>query len=85
MKTGKALLAVLAGVTAGAALGVLFAPERGFDTRKKISRKGDRLANTITNRLDEKFDEILDTVAGKQPRSKSEKRSDIGQTARAVD
>ncbi len=43
MNTGKLLLGVIAGAAIGAALGVLFAPEKGSVTRKKISRKGEDL------------------------------------------
>lgn len=43
MDTGKVLLGILAGATAGAILGVLFAPAKGSDTRKKISKKAKTL------------------------------------------
>jgi gas vesicle protein len=38
MKTyGKVLIAVGAGLAAGVVLGILFAPDKGTETRKKIS------------------------------------------------
>ncbi len=65
MNTGKTMLAVLASLAAGAAIGVLFAPDKGSDTRKKISKKGKNLANTMTDKIDEKFDEVLTAIKGK--------------------
>jgi len=47
MNSGKVLLGVLAGLAAGALLGVLFAPEKGSDTRKKISKKGEDYADSL--------------------------------------
>lgn len=55
MNAGKVLLGVLAGLTAGALLGVLFAPEKGTDTRRKISEKEGDLADL----LKDKFKEFL--------------------------
>jgi gas vesicle protein len=61
MKTSKILLSVLAGVAAGAALGILFAPEKGERTRKKILNKGEDYADA----LKEKFDDLADTISDK--------------------
>ncbi|MCL1944167.1 MAG: YtxH domain-containing protein [Candidatus Azobacteroides sp.] len=39
MKTANCLLAFLGGAVAGAAIALLYAPEKGTETRKKISDK----------------------------------------------
>lgn len=70
MKTEKALLGVFAGIVAGAAIGVLFAPEKGATTRKNISRKGEDLANALNDKIDEKFDELVNVISGKARKSK---------------
>lgn len=41
MKFKKVLMGVLAGAATGVALGVLFAPDKGKSTRRKIMEKGD--------------------------------------------
>ena len=61
MTTGKFITAVLVGAAAGAILGILFAPDKGSDTRKKISRK----AGDFTDSIKEKFTELVDNVSGK--------------------
>lgn len=80
MKTRNALLGLLAGVAAGAALGVMFAPGKGRDTRKKVVKKGEDLADAIDERIDRKFDELemrfddlMRGFIGKVTRVKSEK------------
>ena len=45
MSSGKVLLGVLTGVAVGALLGVLFAPDKGWNTRKRISKKGEDFAD----------------------------------------
>ena len=60
MKALNFVAAFLGGVVLGAAAGVLFAPEKGEDTRKKITdllrKKGIRL-----NR--EEMDDLVDQIA----------------------
>jgi gas vesicle protein len=64
MTTGKALLAVLAGVAAGTALGLLLAP-KGSESKKKIIRIGGELGQALNEKIDERFDELLKSIAGK--------------------
>jgi len=68
MSSGKILLGVLAGVAAGALLGVLFAPDKGWNTRKRIAKKAD----DYMDGLREKFDEFLDTISVKMEEVKDE-------------
>ena len=68
MSTKKVLIGVLAGIATGALLGVLFAPDKGSETRKKISKKG---SDTVDD-LKEKFHEILNSIAEKFEAAKDE-------------
>lgn len=61
MSSGKVLLGLLAGVAAGALLGILFAPEKGSVTRKKIAKNSE----DYMDGLKEKFDEFLDSISEK--------------------
>jgi gas vesicle protein len=61
MNSGKVLLGVLAGIAVGATLGILFAPDKGLSTRKKISKKSDAYADE----LEEKFNEFIDSITKK--------------------
>lgn len=61
MNSGKLILGVLGGVAAGALLGVLFAPEKGSNTRKKITNK----ANDGVDALKDKFGSMLESMNDK--------------------
>jgi gas vesicle protein len=49
--TGKILTGIAAGAAAGVVLGVLFAPDKGSETRRKISEKGTGMADNIKDRI----------------------------------
>lgn len=58
--SGKIVTALLAGLAAGAVLGVLFAPEKGSETRDKINDSLGDLADAIKERAEEQFDQLND-------------------------
>lgn len=58
--SGKILTALAAGVAVGALLGVLFAPDKGTETRKKINEKGKKLADDLKEKLNKGKDEFND-------------------------
>ncbi|MFA5300349.1 MAG: YtxH domain-containing protein [Lutibacter sp.] len=71
MKAQKAVLATFAGVAIGAALGILFAPNKGVKTRKKISKKG----NDYLDGFEEKFNEFIDVATKKFEKIKGEAKA----------
>ena len=46
--TSKILLGFIAGAAIGGALGILLAPDKGSETRRKIVEKGSELGDTIS-------------------------------------
>lgn len=71
MSSSKILTGVLIGAAAGTILGILFAPEKGLDTRKKISKKSSDLKDSLKT----KFNDLVDTIAEQIESSKSEAES----------
>ena len=52
-ETAKIVGALLVGAAAGAALGLLYAPEKGQQTRKKISERANNLVGDLKNKIEE--------------------------------
>ena len=61
MKTNNTLVGILGGVVVGAALGVLFAPDKGTNTRRKLKSN----ANDLKGDLKSNFDDFIDNIADK--------------------
>ena len=55
MLNGKILGGILFGAAVGSLLGVLFAPDKGSETRKKYKKKGEDLIEEIKNDFDDVF------------------------------
>jgi gas vesicle protein len=74
--TSKILTALAAGIAIGGVLGILFAPDKGEHTRKKIADNGKKLSDSLMetvkegknklsglrNNLREKADSLADSV-----------------------
>lgn len=58
-------MGVLAGMAAGAAIGILFAPDKGQRTRRNISRKGQDLMDDLEDLVDDRFTMAFKNVTGR--------------------
>lgn len=67
MSKGSTLVGLLAGLATGAALGILFAPEKGSDTRKKIANKSKDSLEDLKN----KYNSAIDQLSSKLDRAKN--------------
>lgn len=62
MKSGKFLLSAIAGVAIGIQIGVLIAPEKGEETRRKLSKKGDDYLDEINAQINKFIDGVTDKL-----------------------
>ena len=53
MNSGKIITAFVLGAAVGAALGILFAPDKGSETRKKINEEGKKMSDAIKSKFNE--------------------------------
>jgi gas vesicle protein len=62
MNTNKALLGILTAAAVGAVIGLLFAPEEGNQTRKKIKKKTNSLATDLIEALERSKEKASNVV-----------------------
>lgn len=91
MDNGRVLLGVLAGVAVGATLGVLFAPDSGVNTRKKIVKKGEDYAGSLRGQYDhlmgslnEEVDEFKDEINKLASQGKAKAKNAKDEVADAI-
>jgi gas vesicle protein len=80
----KVVVALLAGLAAGAALGILFAPEKGNETRDKLAESlknlGDSIRETAATEIDNLVgmkDKIFDNIKTKIKGAEEEYQDDL--------
>ena len=62
MSSGKVVLGMLAGLAAGAMLGILFAPDKGTETRRKITEKGEDYLDDMKDKVNDLMDDLHEQV-----------------------
>lgn len=68
MSKVNVVIGALAGIAVGALLGVLFAPDKGTETRKKIAKKSKDTSESLKN----KFNEFVDNISEHFEKAKEE-------------
>jgi len=63
MANTKTLLGFLAGAAVGALAGILLAPDKGSETRKKISKKTSDLGESVKSSFDDFIDGVKESYA----------------------
>lgn len=73
MNNSKLLLGFFAGAAIGGVLGILLAPDKGTETRRKIIEKGTDLSDSIKD----KFNDVVDGVKESFSRTKGETKNSM--------
>ena len=76
MSNSKTLLGFLAGAAVGSILGILFAPDKGTETRRKITETSGDLTDSLKSKFNDFVDSIKESYEG--VRSQAEDLADEG-------
>ncbi len=68
MRIGRVIFGILAAMGVGTILGILFAPDKGSETRKRISKK----TRDLTDEFNTKVNEVVNNVNKKMETLKEE-------------
>lgn len=71
--TGKVVVGILAGAAAGAILGILFAPDKGSETRKKIAKKSNDLKEDVKGKFTDFLENVKEKIEPKHDHGYKEK------------
>ncbi|MCM4167863.1 hypothetical protein KCTC52924_01322 [Arenibacter antarcticus] len=63
---GNTLLALLTGAAIGAGIGILYAPDKGVKTRKRIKKKAIQTSDDLTSRISHATEELTKTAEAKK-------------------
>ncbi|WP_136667007.1 YtxH domain-containing protein [Flavobacterium sp. H122] len=77
MRTDKLILGLVGAAAAGYALGVLFAPEKGSETRKKIADKGNDLKKSLKSTVDSLINTAKEDFSNLTENAKEELSQDL--------
>jgi gas vesicle protein len=77
MSKVNVVIGALAGVAVGALLGVLFAPDKGTETRKKITKKSKDTTESLKNKFNEFIDNVSERFEKAEPQASGMKESGI--------
>ena len=64
--SGNTLLALLTGAAIGAGMGILYAPDKGTKTRKRIKKKAMETSDDLTSRISLAKEELTKTAEAKK-------------------
>lgn len=63
--TGKVISALLIGAAIGGIAGILFAPDKGSETRKRLFKRAEELAEDVEDKVKDTTNNIKDNLKDK--------------------
>ena len=87
MSTSKVLIGIVAGLAAGAVVGILLAPDSGTNTRAKLSTKGQGMVDDLKGKFNDFLDGFMshvETVKDDASDMADRAKAKIGETVKKV-